>query len=621
MSLPGTLEQVWYEEASNPAVCCKCWEVIEPEPLIRTFSFGSPHTGRTHSRTLDIGADSSLLLFDRHLRCVTQDRFVAISHVWNTVISRVQYEKDISSSTRERIWRRILDVSQKLHHAILDGSGTELELWFDYISVPQWTETYKNRILAAIPQIYASATFTAVHLADLDPRSIHLLKEGTSTRERIEGITGICNVSWLRRVWTATEFVRSAHVRLIDKNYQLHTSPDDPLFFYTMMNVWAEEHTQHSVHELEHIAGHGTNLVPWNVSALFYISELPAADFAHAFAMLSSRGCLQDMDFMHALNGIVNSQANLTEVSDHHAAHMSIARSCLENGDYSPLLMTPELGEGSDPRDNEDNAGVWALNDVFTWGMGSALDPPTHAKDLCFDSSDSTSLTLTLARMGAVTMLQANSPLDGNTDRQFIHAATFVLDLTGPNVDDFITSLGTRLYNEDASEIRDYVHWSKGHEWLEDLLRRRYYDHPGELWPESGKDCAVQLLDCLGLDDHRGGARSESAVEYQNAHGNTIHLHNRNHMIRVRCGTCHHETAMRAALFRTAEYVQGATAYRIPGLRYYCTRDDGVGVLVKNETVVGRLLWAVPSCPCSQLSVVRLKMPKLPRRRPLRRRE
>lgn len=43
----------------------------------------------------------------------------------------------------------------------------------------------------------------------------------------------------------------------------------------------------------------------------------------------------------------------------------------------------------------------------------------------------------------------------------------------------------------------------------------------------------------------------------------------------------------------------------------------GVGALVRDGVIVGRMIWAVPSCPCSMLASVRLKMPRLPKRRPL----
>lgn len=508
----------------------------------------------------------------------------------------------------------MVDVSAKIYNAVRAGSGTEFDIWLDYISVPQWSPDIKSMILSAIPTVYQSATFTVAHLADLDPKTVQLLKEGQSTQERLEGITGICNSAWLRRVWTASEFVRSLQVRVVDKNHQLLDDAGDPVFYGAMMKVWNQELTRHSVHALETMARHGHNLVPWNLSALFHIKQLRLADFAHAFSLLSSRGCIRDSDFMFALNGIVRSQADLTHSSDPNLAYVRIAKSCLENGDYSPLIMTPELGGGGhDPRDHMGNARAWALNDVFTWGMGTAVDAPTHASDIRFDELDP---ILTLAEIGTVTMLQYNNPRNGPPD-QFMRAAAFVLETTGPHVDDFVASLGTTLYNENTDEMHDHIANSRGRQWLQDLLHRRHTQHRGEMWPWDGDDGALAVRDCLGLADHRDGARPESPVDFLNGHGNTLHLHNRNHMIRVRCNSCDHESTFRAALFRTPEFVQGATAYRVPGLRYDFTRRDGVGMLVRDGTIVGRMIWAVPSCPCAVLASVKVRMPRLPRRRPL----
>lgn len=605
------IKAIWFQESPNSLVCCDCRGPFDGAALIRTFRFGPPRAHPGCARAISVGGGTQLFLFDRHLPCLNSNThgYVAVSHVWDPAISQLEKRKNLSLATD--LTRKIVDLALKIFNAVQDDNS-EYEIWYDYISVPQWVDSLRSRILLAIPRIYGSASFTAVHLNDLRPLTIQLLYEGRSTEERLAGMTGICNAVWFRRVWTASEFVLSTRVRIIDRNHRLLQDGDCPLFKH-MMDVWKDERSRHSVHVLEKMALHPRNLVPWNVSALFDMSQIHVAAFAHAFAMLSSRGCTKDIDFMCALNGIVKSQSDPTQHADPADACISIAQSCLRNGDYSPLIMTPMfISSAHDPRDDEGNARAWFLNDVFTWGMGPEMSPPTHASDFYFDNADP---VLRLAEIGTVTMLHRAT---GDKDKAFTQAATFVLELTGPDVDNFVTTLGTRLYHEDARTIHNYISNRKNRQRLEDLLCLRHQQHRGEYWHWSGEHGARALRDYLGLADRQGGSRSQTPLEFLHAHGSTINLYSRNHLIRVRCNECHGESAFRAALFRAAEYVQGATAYRVPGLRYRDTRKDGVALLVKEDdrTIIGRMIWAIPACECVILRSVKLKMPRLPKPRP-----
>lgn len=102
----------------------------------------------------------------------------------------------------------------------LDGKiDEETEIWYDYISVPQWEENIKARILRAIPDIFYDADFTLVHLDDVDDKTIELVRYGNNRNDRIAGVRGICNARWFKRVWTVMEYVRSRNVRVMNRHW------------------------------------------------------------------------------------------------------------------------------------------------------------------------------------------------------------------------------------------------------------------------------------------------------------------------------------------------------------------------------------------------------------------
>jgi hypothetical protein len=616
----GSLYAIWQQDLSDPLICCGCQKLIENE-FVRTFcvSKGMAVAKKNCSKVIKGDEESLLILYDRHLACLEGARYVAVSHVWDPAISKIQDQGDADSETVVKIWQRIVDVARKLHTTIHGPQVATAELWLDYISVPQWSSSIKSRILSIIPRIFLSAEFTAVYLADLGPESARLLREGKNSQELVDGITGLCGVSLYRRVWCAMELIRSPKVRLINGAFEAYDNDKDPFYIKEMNRVWGKLLGKHGTVPLEGMAqaaGHGNNFIPWQVGPLFEIRNLGTTNFAHAFSMLSSRGCLTDIDFMHAFNGIVQHPADLADTTDHLWAHLMIAKSCLQNGDHSPLLMTPELREsGHEPRDHPFWQQSWALNDTFTWGMGTAISPPSLTNSIRLDP-DSSLLSLDLAETGSVVDVKWNGR--EGYDEKFAEAADFVLNLTGSDVEHFVSFLGPRLYDhQDTARILDFIAKpvdaaepeTTRRDRVEWILKYRLAQDSFVPWTWSSQHGPGELCALLGMDG--------SAIRHLLYHGNRIHLSDRGYLIRVRCSSCKVESVFRAAVFSKPRLVKGAILYRVPGLQYHATRKHGVGFLINNGNIIGRTIWAVPLCACSLLSTVRVHMPRIPKRRPL----
>jgi hypothetical protein len=73
---------------------------------------------------------------------------------------------------------------------------------------------------------------------------------------------------------------------------------------------------------------------------------------------------------------------------------------------------------------------------------------------------------------------------------------------------------------------------------------------------------------------------------------------------KVKCQCCGESFLFRLDLRTTAAV--GARVYRIPGLAYSETVENGVGLVVQDNCIVGRMTSGIPACSCSRTEYVRI---------------
>ncbi|KAB2577473.1 hypothetical protein DBV05_g4027 [Lasiodiplodia theobromae] len=608
--------------------CCTCGKPIagQGEAIIRTFSVRplddadgesiwsveEKEGASKHVRALG----SLISIYNRHLACLQQGSvtYVTVSHVWDLDVSAAQARgrhspQDIA--TRQKAFARPINIYRALVSNLqktkgeTDGGGA-FEVWHDYISVLQWRDDIKEKMLGAIPKIYGGSHFTLAFLEDVTPQMVEDMRHAPSSERRLAGVTGVCNAQWFARVWTAMEFVRSARLKPMVSDYTIYD--DAPgMFLGKAADVYEEEiRLQGDILEVERMAQQGRRLVPWNVVTIADARRDKVLDYAPAFSVLSARGCRSDRDFFHALRGIVLGKHDEPLKADSQAACLQVAMRCLEAGDYSPLLITPRLG-AADPRKDRSWVERMGYNDVISWGLRGRLSRPECHDSFYFAGNQP---VLKLERIGIVRTVRRFLHPDQHAN--FANIARTVVDYTGPDVDAFVETLGTRLYDQDKSDIMRRLAQENRRQALEIALREQY-DVAHRHWPMEGFKGSKWVADAMGLSnaslEHRKG---QTPFEYLERHGRTIHLLHRQAIIGVACQTCHDTFLFRAALYQCPTEVRDAVAYRIPGLHYKMARPDGVGILVKNEKIVGRMIWACPACPCQQREMVKLSIPDLP---------
>ncbi|KAJ4987865.1 hypothetical protein SVAN01_06595 [Stagonosporopsis vannaccii] len=613
------LGELWTTGSDDKLPCTVCAELIDEDALIRTFC-------PTRLLTAAIPTDCTrtitaltwhLSFYDRHQRCLPADtNIIAISHVWNPDVSKAHHQGTLTPiKEQSSVVEYIFESLQRISEGLAKNIDEKTEIWYDYVCVPQWNNKRKEKIMRVIPDIFQNASFVLVHFDDVSVEAVRLLREGRTTKERVSGITQICNARWFSRVWTAMEFIRSRTVKVLLKEGHMEENAND-MFIPHLMHAWNEERKRFAkVQDLERLADIGKNIVPWNLGHLMGARQRGKIDFAVAFAILARRRCYSDRDFLHALLGIVKADLRGEEIkADLTEALAQIAIRCMQAGDYSPLLLNPEPVSEIGKRNRAAMLRICGYDDIYVFGIGKSIptQPPTYFSESKFALNG---CNLKLESIGKVTFVSKMTHLHHDPILRFLQIAMFVLDNTGPDPIPFINTLVARIYNfsepDRATLLADWVTCGK----IARILQE-WYDNTTR-FAMIHRDKAEKLADLLGLrrilpQTHR----IETPMGYMDEHGGGIHSFSPGSLIVARCPGCHEGFVYQAGLHVLPSQVRGALAYRIAGVHYMMARPDGAGILVKEGVIVGRLLWATRACECKVAEMVHVKLGDMPKRVP-----
>ncbi|KAK8092426.1 uncharacterized protein PG998_014911 [Apiospora kogelbergensis] len=540
-------------------------------------------------------------------------QYVTISHVWDAEIGDVQS----SRTPRDGIVERIFESAHSIFKGLEDSGHGGAEIWYDYLSVPQWHTELKRKILIAIPDFYRSSSFTLVLLLDVSKEDVAKLHSGEPGQHRIDSCIAICNAKYFRRVWTTMEYVRSADLKVMLKGYQIATEGDHHVFLPKLLSVWDEEVQRQggNTWQVEQGAGMGQKIVPWQIGTLDKIRERVLVNFGAALATLRSRGCRSSDDFLHALRGIIKASGLEKLDGDPEKALVQIADGCLKEGDYSPLLVTPRIS-GYDRRQQQSDFGYF---DVYSFGLGVDADGscPTFHKDSVFNPGVS---ILNLEKIGTIDFAHTRTHEWELPPFPIFECYTdWVLHHSGPDVDEFVRAIGARFYNLSDGEVEAALSTPDRREIIEEELQARY-NMPGSHWKgslhkwrDSWNDTIPdtnRLVKALGLLS--AAPMGFTALDFSVRHGGTMHFSGYEGFIAAACPVCLKTFTYRVAMFKRPTEMLGAVAYRIPGLRYIWTRVDGAGIIVKDRKVIGRLIYASPACICRPKEMVEVTIGNLP---------
>lgn len=609
-----TATSLWSGVDIEKLTCCHCGKSIGYDALLaRTFATKDIKLSNGTSCSQNIHVPSlseELLVYHRHLECLEESTpYIAVSHVWHREVAQLQYQKKGELDLVAKATKTLLETPTRICKA-LAAIGQKVEVWHDYLSVPQWQKDVKDRIIQDIPRIFNHAKFVLMHLADVDCACVHAMRHGDSTEEVARGISNICNASYFGRVWTAMEYTQNQGTRVLVKD-DVWVEPDSksPLFVAELMRRWDEEVAKH-IHPIvvEKMVGMGYNLVPWQLGSLQTIRDRNATGqatiFAVAYEILSRRNVTIQKDFFYALIGTLKLNSMLAQIdldADGQTVLMQVMRHCLRKGDLSPLFMIPS----SSQKEADDFVmQQYGYQDTVMWGLAHEIEPPKF-QSIKLESDN----VILLAEELGVLRCVRREPTSRLSDwDSFSVNLELALEEVGPlDLDAFINTLGARLYGLPPEGIHEHLSEENCKAQLQENIRAVYNSYPLH-----NRDLERWIAEAMGI------ANTDIKHEYSpmaslSSYAGSIHLGAAMAYIYAKCSLCNETFVIRVALLKRASDALGAVAYRIPGLRYWCMANaGGAGFLLKDGQMIGRFIWGTPTCECDKLKEVAVKQENLP---------
>ncbi|KAK8202424.1 hypothetical protein IWZ01DRAFT_516362 [Phyllosticta capitalensis] len=593
------IADLWF----NPTLDQRCFECdgefSRDEAVIRTFAlYDGQETPKSRKGLLFSKEEGEIVLYHRHHECLNAKatKYVTISHTWLASVSASQNYVFYECGEEDAYFKPL-----QLCRLISQHLGPGTEIWHDYISIPQWSYDAKQRILLRIAKIYGDSEVTVVHLTDVAMQDIERMRNGGSVEEQACAATKILNSNWFRRTWTTMECVRSRRLAVLTQDFQFIPDANDFLL-REVYGCWREldrgsktityaEESEYSHRPLQ--------LSPVAVIRNL-IRESPQVPLGAAFDVIANKAIAIPHDRFIALLGLTKLSIKETELHPGNMeACLQISRRCVEAGDYSALLLAPSPAEMEVPgarwlRCYTINSDATA-NEAWTfWGLGWELHAALYPLKM-----DEKLQQPTFQAELVGTVLEAEH-FDFNRDEMdaFTDIVERAAQLTGADIDSFVQTVVGSIYGQSVRQARSFMEREQTWEDLQMALSDIILLPTGQrLTPEISESIA----DILGLRNparQTGKAYGEYALEHARNHGSVIHLNDRAGLIIVRCRGCKKESLFRAGLYRPIKEMCDIRLYRIPGLEYRQTKRDGLCVLVKDQRIIGRVVYGCHVCPC-----------------------
>ncbi|KAI1156159.1 hypothetical protein F4825DRAFT_446903 [Nemania diffusa] len=608
------LSHIWKSGLDSPCAVCHQQFSEKGEPPIRTFTFETSE---------DLSEDASditqlpiaphpIRVFNRHFECLKSKRikYIPISHVWHEAVSQAQVARDPTFGAVRLGYQ--VPIQSLL--ALTKHFG-RVEVWHDYISVPQWHTTTQQQLLLQLPNIFSYPDYMIMHLDDVPRLHLDDIVESPNYSVFLESIAKMTNSRYFERMWVVLEYIQSKKAVILSQYYDVFDKSAAELSDIAGVNLgrYIRRLGQSRFNELARAKGfQWSRRACWDDQQTWKHQDRRLRTLGAAIFITGQKACRDHHDYFFSLRFLLDLRQDEAKINtilsdNRFESYLALCWDALNNGDYSPLLFLPLDSEEPDPR--------------APWLHGhSNISHKLWDYGTCRQQAKSP----TIIRQGGIKpelesigVVQSFEHYDffGSAESVFHRIARKIIDVSGTCPQAFSSAI-SRIFPSAAAKgvfsPPSTIHIDPDDTsppptdpaTIQKLVERLgYLTFRNEHRPEA-LHVSKKLLSLLGLglpEKQSSLSRIKAAGEEAQWYGKKLEG-----LAAVRCKGC-----ARDALFRATVWDPPAAGvaemYRVPGLLYDDTVVGGVGLMVAAGRIVGKMAYATPACECRLSELVEIK--------------
>lgn len=572
--------------------------------------------GDPHIRTVAIDRERPqwIRVFDRHLLCLKRKEivFIPISHVWHDSVAVAHLQQRNDPVAANCLYQVLTKILPNVSTSFVQLSP-QVELWHDYLSIPQWQKDTQHALLVMLPEIFRTAPLCLIHLDDVpfDVVKAALTQNApTHVGDDYATMSTIFRARWFERMWVSLEYAycRQAFIYTEDHIIVWDSSTEGVVSFTKLFHA-----LQYKLRT--YIDTLGMDKFSKAFKGLPVPLLGPLADmrrnvwqnqgqlsFAEALSFVAGRKCRSYRDRFLTMASFLNIGDYSIVLGqlpmEPEAACLWLARKCLAKGDYSPLLIL-RRNETVFPR------ARWLVGHEqmswLNWNLGPAVTLPQTSTITVEENRITLKLDLvgTLEDFGSVSFDQADP-----ADTFDLVVETILAHVGVNNVPGFLDALTPIYAVPGFLQTSMFENWPKNFQFrntVQGLLMMH------AMFPLGGAErvgISRQIGRTLHFDRRlRGTAANFTRMSYAHDPLERAGLYD-DTIGAVRCSGCKGTFLYRFHILKGAG--DNVQLYRIDGLEYSSTMPNGIGLLISDEQIVGRMISGTPACKCKIVKTVRI---------------
>ncbi|KAI1369393.1 hypothetical protein F5Y08DRAFT_293194 [Xylaria arbuscula] len=606
------LSHIWRSGLDSPCAVCHQDFIDKDDPPIRTFTFEtSEELGENTNDITQVPlAPHPIRVVNRHFKCLKWKRikYIPISHVWHEAVSQAQVTRE-PTPTATRLGfqvpiRSLLALTKKYGH---------VEVWHDYISVPQWQTVTQQHLLLQLPDVYSYPDHMVMHLHDVSLSHLNNVLESPGYSVFIESIAALTNSSYFERMWVVLEYIQSKKATILSQYYDVFDEPAADLCDIAGANLgkYISRLGQNRFNELAQARGFQlSRRACWDDQQTWKHQEPKFRTLGAAMFIIGQKTCRDHRDYFFSLRFLLDlrhDEANINTIfsDDRFESYRALCWDSLKTGDYSPLLFLPLDAEAPDSRARWLRGYSRISHNV--WDYGTCRQLAKYPTIIRQDKIE--------PKLESIGVVQSYEHYDffGSPESVFLKIAKKIIDVSGPCVKTFHSTVSRIFPSAGAKGVFstpsivdiDYKPETVDLDAVQRLVERlNYLSFRGEARSEM-LQVSNKLLSVLGLglpEKQSSLSRIKAASEEAQWYRNKLEG-----LATARCNGCSRDFLFRATVWDPPAATAAAELYRIPGLLYDDTVAEGVGLVICDGIIMGKMAYATPACECRISKLVEIK--------------